>query len=57
MKRYVLITAAFNEEAHIERTIQAILTQNLLPKHWIIVSDGSIDRTDEIIKQYSSKHR
>ena len=56
MKRYVLITAAYNEEDYIGKTIQSVLAQNLLPKHWIIVSDGSADRTDEIIKRYSSKH-
>ncbi len=56
MKPYVLITAAYNEGAYIGKTIQSVLAQNLLPKHWIIVSDGSMDRTDEIIKKYSSKH-
>ena len=49
---YVLITPAHNEEAHIEKTIQSVIWQTLLPKRWVIVSDGSTDRTDEIVKRY-----
>lgn len=49
---YVLITPARNEEANIEKTIQSVVHQTILPKKWVIVSDGSIDRTDDIVKQY-----
>lgn len=52
---YILITPARNEEAHIEKTIQSMISQTILPKKWIIVSDGSTDRTDEIIKNYTRK--
>jgi poly-beta-1,6-N-acetyl-D-glucosamine synthase len=53
---YCLMTAAYNEEDHIARTIDAVLSQTLPPKRWVIVSDGSVDRTDEIIKAYSEQH-
>lgn len=55
---YVLITAVRNEEAYIEATIKSVLAQTRLPKKWVIVSDGSSDRTDDIIKQHiqHSKH-
>jgi len=56
MKPYVLITAARNEEAYIERTIQSVVAQTILPRRWVIVSDGSVDRTDEIVNQYAAKH-
>ena len=49
---YVLITPARNEEANIGRTIQSVISQTFLPKKWVIVSDGSTDRTDEIVKSY-----
>lgn len=55
MRRYVLATAAYNEEAHIERTILSVLSQTRLPEKWVIVSDGSTDRTDEIVTRYSEK--
>ena len=51
-KKYVLITAARNEQAYIERTIQSIISQTVLPVQWVIVSDGSTDRTDEIVNKY-----
>jgi glycosyltransferase involved in cell wall biosynthesis len=49
---YVLITPARNEEANIEKTIQSVAHQTNLPRRWVIVSDGSTDRTDDIVKQY-----
>ncbi len=53
---YVLLTAAHNEEAHIEGTLQSVLLQNVLPKRWVIVSDNSSDRTDDIIRDYAREH-
>jgi glycosyltransferase involved in cell wall biosynthesis len=49
---YVLITPARNEEDFIEMTIQSMIAQTRLPLKWIIVSDGSIDGTDDIVKKY-----
>jgi poly-beta-1,6-N-acetyl-D-glucosamine synthase len=49
---YVLITPARNEEASIARTIDSVVSQTLLPKKWVIVSDGSTDGTDEIVRNY-----
>jgi len=53
---YVLMTAAYNEELNIARTIESVLAQKVLPKRWVIVSDGSTDRTDEIVKKYAEAH-
>lgn len=53
---YVLITPARNEEAHIERTARSVVGQTIRPLRWVIVSDGSTDRTDEIVKQYAATH-
>jgi len=53
---YVLITPARNEEMYIEETIRSVISQTLLPKKWVIVSDGSTDRTDEIIRGYLSEY-
>ncbi len=51
-EKYVLITPARNEAANIEKTIKSVIYQTILPKKWIIVSDGSTDRTDDIIRKY-----
>src|SRR5215470_13015227 len=53
---YVLVTPARNEAALIEQTIRAVLAQSVLPRKWIIVSDGSTDGTDEIVQRYASQH-
>jgi glycosyltransferase involved in cell wall biosynthesis len=53
---YVLITAARNEDAFIEQTIISVINQTVLPLKWIIVSDGSTDRTDDIVKSYAASH-
>lgn len=49
---YVLITPARNEAEFIEETIRSVIAQTVLPKRWVIVSDGSKDGTDEIVQRY-----
>jgi biofilm PGA synthesis N-glycosyltransferase PgaC len=49
---YVLITPARNEAAFIELTIKSVVNQTVRPTRWIIVSDGSVDGTDEIVTRY-----
>lgn len=53
---YVLITPARNEAAFIELTIKSMIVQTCLPLKWIIVSDGSTDGTDEIVKKYTTDY-
>lgn len=53
---YVLITPARNEAAFLEQTIQAVVSQTARPVRWVIVSDGSTDGTDEIVKKYAAAH-
>jgi glycosyltransferase involved in cell wall biosynthesis len=53
---YILITPARNEEAYIEKTIQSVISQTILPKEWVIVSDGSKDQTDDIVAHYAEKY-
>ena len=53
---YVLVTPARNEASFIEQTIRAVLAQSVLPRKWIIVSDGSTDGTDEIVQRHASEH-
>jgi glycosyltransferase involved in cell wall biosynthesis len=54
--RYALITPARNEEDFIELTLKSVVAQTQLPERWVIVSDGSTDRTDEIVKRYATAH-
>ena len=52
LPNYVLITPARNEAQYIEGTIVSVIGQTIRPSRWIIVSDGSTDGTDEIVKRY-----
>jgi len=54
--KYTLITPARNEEAYIRKTIESVISQSLLPKKWVIVSDGSTDDTDNIVKEYLGRY-
>ncbi|MGH1362061.1 MAG: glycosyltransferase [Calditrichia bacterium] len=54
--KYTLITPARNEEAYLEKTIQTVIAQTILPQRWVIVSDGSTDRTDEIAGKYAAEY-
>lgn len=51
-KKYVLVTAARNEENQIGETIESILSQRVKPSKWVIVNDGSTDRTQEVAEKY-----
>lgn len=57
MLSYVLITPARNEAAFIEETIKSVIGQTILPLKWVIVSDGSTDGTDGIVKRYVAEHK
>lgn len=54
--RYALITPAWNEERHLDGLIRSVVQQTVLPVRWVIVSDGSIDRTDEIVRSHAAQH-
>ena len=51
---YVLITPARNEAASIAQTIESVVQQTVKPVKWVIVSDGSTDGTDDVVKQYTA---
>jgi poly-beta-1,6-N-acetyl-D-glucosamine synthase len=55
MTRYVIVTPVRDEERHIERTIESVLGQGVLPTEWLIVDDGSTDRTGAIIDRYAEQ--
>jgi biofilm PGA synthesis N-glycosyltransferase PgaC len=55
-RSYALVTAAYNEENYIERGLQAVVNQTLKPRKWIIVNDGSTDRTEQIVQKYADQY-
>jgi len=53
---YVLITPSRNEEALIEKVIQSMIAQTVVPLKWVIVNDGSTDSTASIVGRYLAKY-
>ena len=53
--KYVIVTPVRDEEKHIEATIAAVAGQTIRPAEWVIVNDGSSDRTGDIIDRCAAK--
>jgi glycosyltransferase involved in cell wall biosynthesis len=53
---YIVISPARDEEEHIETTLKAVIAQTMRPAEWIIVNDGSKDRTGAIADAYAQAH-
>src|SRR5262249_16360397 len=56
MLSYVLITPARNEESFVENTLNSVVNQTILPRKWIIVDDGSTDRTAAIVERVIDRY-
>jgi biofilm PGA synthesis N-glycosyltransferase PgaC len=54
--QFVIITPVRDEEEYIEATIESVCCQTMRPAEWIIVDDGSTDRTGEIIDRYAAQN-
>jgi len=50
---YVIVSPAKDEESYIEFTIQSVIKQSIKPVLWVIVDDGSKDKTPEIVRHWS----
>ena len=55
MSKISVIMAVFNREECVARAIESILNQTYKEFEFIIVDDGSIDKSPDIIKKYAKK--
>src|SRR5260221_10880351 len=53
---YIIVSPVRNEAEYIQRTIESVLAQTILPKQWIIVNDGSTDATGRIIDEAAKRY-
>jgi glycosyltransferase involved in cell wall biosynthesis len=56
MTNYIVVTPVFNEEKKIGITIESMIAQIVRPQLWIIVDDGSSDKTFEVISSAAEPH-
>lgn len=54
--KYVLITPARNEAEFIDKTLASMAAQTVPPERWVVVDDGSTDRTAEIVEGYAKRY-
>jgi poly-beta-1,6-N-acetyl-D-glucosamine synthase len=52
----VLVTAARNERDVIQWTLDSVVAQTVPPQMWVIVSDHSVDGTDDLVRGYAEHH-
>lgn len=53
---YIIISPVKNEAEYLPNTIQSVLSQTVRPTLWIIVNDGSTDRTEQIVEMAAKQH-
>jgi glycosyltransferase involved in cell wall biosynthesis len=52
---YVAVTPCKNEEKTINKCVQSVLKQTIPPKAYVVVNDGSTDKTPDILKRFQPK--
>ena len=55
-RRYIVVTPCRNEEKNLPNLVQSITAQTIKPVLWVIVDDGSTDKTGEIIAEAEKKY-
>jgi glycosyltransferase involved in cell wall biosynthesis len=53
---YALVTPARDEAEHLPRLARAVAAQTVLPDVWVIVDDGSVDRTRAVAQRLAAEH-
>lgn len=54
--KIVLISPVRNEEHYLEKTIESVANQIITPTEWLIVDDGSTDKTPQILAESAQKY-
>jgi biofilm PGA synthesis N-glycosyltransferase PgaC len=54
--KYVVVTPVRDEEEHLHRTVDSIIVQTIRPTEYVIVNDGSKDKTGQIIDNYAREY-
>lgn len=53
---YVVISPCRDEAEYMRQTLDSMVAQSVRPAKWVIVDDGSTDKTPQILEEYASQH-
>ena|SRR5579872_486442 len=53
---YVVTSPVRDEEAYIRFTVDCMAQQTIIPKQWVLINDGSSDKTGEILDEYARRY-
>ncbi len=56
-KRFSVIIATYNREDYLQQAIDSVLAQTFTDYEFIVVDDGSTDKTQDLIQSYGTKIR
>jgi poly-beta-1,6-N-acetyl-D-glucosamine synthase len=54
--KYVIVTPVRDGERFVEETLRSVIAQQHRPMEWVIVDDGSTDRTPEMVRAAAAEH-
>ncbi len=54
-RRYLLISPCRDEAEYLRRTLDSVSAQSVLPALWVVVDDGSTDRSPAILEEYARR--
>ncbi|WP_029363399.1 glycosyltransferase [Herbaspirillum lusitanum] len=52
----VIISPVRDEAKYLRRTLDSVVAQTYRPIEWILVDDGSVDATPDIVREYAEKY-
>jgi poly-beta-1,6-N-acetyl-D-glucosamine synthase len=55
MADYVIVSPVKDEGPYIARTLESVAAQSVRPAQWLLVDDGSSDRTPDLIREFSAR--
>ena len=53
---FTVFTPVFNGEKHLHRAFKSIIDQTFKSFEWIIINDGSTDKTADLIRSFMERH-
>lgn len=56
LPEYDVLACTYNSEAYLEHALQSVLFQSYQCRYFIVVNDGSTDKTAEILRRYSTEY-